>query len=143
MLNYNKKAINVALIGMFIKRRNYSEIMVREMLVIVVEEITKAKYHRVHSFRRNHKDAINDIIKRSDKMIIFLKNTPKGWWLAIKFMREFSGKLYILNQVGYMDIPSRLMELSFEKRWKIEYEKEIEDVLKKWGVKVWREENER
>ena len=110
-------------------------------MISIEKDLITSEHKRLLDLRKRH-DVIEDIIrKRGGRTLIFLKNTPKGWWFAVKFMREFSGKLYILNQVGYMDIPSRLMELSFQKRWKPEYEKEIETVLETWGVKVWKEES--
>lgn len=109
----------------------------KEKLIIVIEKpIIKIEYDRILKLRKRHEDTIEDIIrKRNGKTIIFLKNTPKGWWLAVKLVREYSGKLHILNEVGYMDIPSRLMELSFERRWKPEYESEIKKELEKWGLR--------
>ena len=105
-------------------------------LLVVIESIIKSEYTRILELRKNHKDAIEDVIKKKGgRTTIFLKDTPKGWWLAVRLVRECSGKLYILKEVGYMDIPSKLMELSFERRWRLEYESIVERELKNWGLK--------
>jgi len=130
-LNFKKKHPT----GNFKSRSACSKNMVLE-LVVVVDNMTRIEYKRILRLWKIHKDTIEDIVKkRESKTIIFLKDTPKGWWLAVRLMRECSGKLYILKEVGYMDIPSKLMELSFERRWRLEYESIVERELKNWGLK--------
>ena len=65
---------------------------------------------------------------------MYIEDCPKGWWVALKILREGYGKLYVLREVKYMDIPSKLMELSMERRWRPEYERVIEEELSRWGL---------
>ncbi|MEM1673225.1 MAG: hypothetical protein QW448_04560 [Thermofilaceae archaeon] len=65
---------------------------------------------------------------------MLLEETPKGWWLALRILKEGTGRLYILKEVKYLDIPSKIMELSFKDVWDPEYSQVIEEELRKWGV---------
>ena len=84
-----------------------------------------------------YKGIVRDIVKSRKSGItrVFIEDCPKGWWVALKILREGTGKLYILKEVKYMDVPSKVMELSMKRRWRPEYEKEIDEELRRWGLK--------
>jgi hypothetical protein len=83
------------------------------------------------------KDVILDVTRSRGFNItrVFVKETPKGWWVALRILREGSGKLYMLREINYMDIPSKLLKLSMNVDWKPEYEKIMNEELKKWGLR--------
>jgi hypothetical protein len=83
-----------------------------------------------------YKDIIKDVVKsrKSGTIIILIENSPKGWWLVLKILREGTGKLYTIKEVAYMDIPSKVMELSMDAEWKPEYDNIIKEELKRWGL---------
>ncbi|MCC6057265.1 MAG: hypothetical protein LM583_11360 [Desulfurococcaceae archaeon] len=83
-----------------------------------------------------YKDVIKDMVKsrKTGSIIILIENSPKGWWLALKILREGSGKLYMIKEVTYMDIPSKVMELSMDAEWKSGYDKIIKEELRRWGL---------
>jgi len=87
--------------------------------------------------KSSFKDVIKEIVRsrRSGLTRVFIEDCPKGWWAALKILREGTGKLYILKEVKYMDVPSKIMELSMKRRWRPEYEKEIDEELRRWGLK--------
>jgi len=87
--------------------------------------------------KKIYRDVVIELTKARTTSIcrVFIKDCPRGWWVALKILREGSGKLYILREVKYLDIPSKVMELSVEQEWKPEYEKIIEEELRKWGLK--------
>jgi len=87
--------------------------------------------------KQSYRDVVKEITrsKSSGLTRVFIEDCPKGWWVALKMLREGSGKLYLLREVKYMDIPSKLMELSMKRYWEPEYEKVIEEELKRWGLK--------
>ena len=83
-----------------------------------------------------YKDIVKDLVRsrKSGVTRVFIENCPKGWWVALKILREGSGKLYILEEVSYMDVPSKVIELSMKRRWRPKYEEIIRKELKKWGL---------
>ena len=85
-----------------------------------------------------YKDIIKDLVRSRKSGItrVFIEDCPKGWWVALKILREGIGKLYMLEEIKYMDIPSRVMELSMKRLWKPAYEGVIEEELKKWRLKI-------
>jgi len=107
--------------------------------ILVEVNIPKYIYQRILLRKKlgAYRGVVEDIVKSRKSGItrVFIKYCPKGWWVALKILREGSGKLYILEEVSYMDVPSRVMELSMKRRWKPEYEEIIERELKKWGLK--------
>jgi hypothetical protein len=86
--------------------------------------------------RRGWDDVIIEINKSRKGVIrVFIKDTPKGWWLALRILRDGVGDLYILKKVGYMDIPSKVLEIGFTKnRWSPIYEGIIDEELRKWRL---------
>jgi len=86
---------------------------------------------------KSYKDIIKEITRSRTTGItrVFIEDCPKGWWAALKILREGSGKLYILKEIKYMDIPSKVMEISMKRRWRPEYEKEIDEELRRWGLR--------
>jgi len=107
---------------------------------MLMVEISIPRY--VHKkLRKNIRRAYNDIVKevvrsRSSVTRVFIEDCPKGWWLALQILREGSGRLYLMKEVKYIDIPSKVMELSMKHEWSPEYENEIEEELRKWGLKI-------
>jgi hypothetical protein len=85
--------------------------------------------------RRGWDDVIIEINKSRKGVIrVFIKDTPKGWWVALRILHEGVGDLYILKKVGYMDIPSKVLEIGMKDRWSPEYEGIIGEELRKWGL---------
>ena len=66
---------------------------------------------------------------------IFIEESPLGWWIALKLINMGTGKLYVVREVGYLDVPSVVMELAMKPAWKPEYAEVIEKELKAWGLK--------
>jgi hypothetical protein len=87
--------------------------------------------------KKSYKDVVIEMTKaRASGIIrIFIKDCPKGWWLAMKLSWRGLGKIYMLKRVDYIDIPSVIIELSKKRIWKPEYEDIIEKELRKWGLK--------
>jgi len=87
--------------------------------------------------KQDYRDVVIEVTrsKASGLTRVFIKDSSKGWWVALKILQKGSGKLYLLREVKYMDIPSKLMELSMERYWRSEYEKVIEEELRRWGLK--------
>jgi len=83
------------------------------------------------------KDVVVDITKsrKSNMVMVLIKDVPKGWWAALKILREGTGKLYMLKEVSYLDIPSKVLKLSMISGWKSEYEEIVNKELKRWGLK--------
>lgn len=107
------------------------------IMLLVELNIPQYVYQRIAKARKNYKDVIKEITrsKSSGLTRVFIKDCPRGWWVALKILREGSGKLYLLREFKYMDMPSKIMELSMEGYWKPEYEKVIEEELRRWGLK--------
>jgi len=107
------------------------------MLLILIN-LPNYVYRRLRALMKSkeYKDTIKDIVKsrKSGVVIIFIENSPKGWWLVLKILREGIGRLYTIKEVTYMDIPSRVVELSMEAKWKPEYDNIIKEELKRWGL---------
>lgn len=87
--------------------------------------------------KQTYSDVVKEVTRsRANGLTrVFIEDCPKGWWVALKILREGSGKLYVLREVKYMDIPSKVMELSMKRRWRPEYGEIIERELKEWGLK--------
>jgi len=87
--------------------------------------------------KRTYKDVVKEVTRSKSSWLtrVFIEDSPRGWWVALKILQKGSGRLYLLREVKYMDIPSKLMELSMELYWKPEYEKVIEEELRRWGLK--------
>jgi len=107
---------------------------------MLLVEITVPQY--VHNrivvlSKRTYRDVVKEVTRSKASGItrVFIEDCPRGWWLALKILREGTGKLYVLREVKYMDVPSKVMELSMKHKWKPEYEKEIEEELKRWGLR--------
>lgn len=66
---------------------------------------------------------------------VFIEESPMGWWVALKLINMGTGKLYVVREVGYLDVPSVVMELARKPTWKPEYAEVIERELKAWGLK--------
>ncbi len=86
--------------------------------------------------RKNYRDVIKEVSRSRTSGVtrVFIEDCPKGWWVALKILREGSGKLYLLREVKYMEIPSKVMEISMKRRWKPEYEEIIKKELDEWGL---------
>lgn len=105
------------------------------MLLIEVP-LPRYVYRRLIASKQ-YQDVIKNIVRhvRSGTTFVLLEDSPKGWWAALKILREGAGKLYIAREIKYLDVPSRIMDLSFKKRWRPQYSQVIEEELKKWGLK--------
>lgn len=109
--------------------------------MLVELNVPKYVYMRLFGRKRKvspYKDVIKEITrsKSTGATRVFIEDSPKGWWVAVKIFREGGfGKLYVLREVKYLDIPSKVMELSMERNWKPEYEEIIEEELRKWGLR--------
>lgn len=108
--------------------------------ILLLVEVTLPGYahKRLYSkVRRLYKDTLQNFVRdgRKNTTYVFLKDSPKGWWVALSILREGAGKLYMVKEVKYMDIPSMIMELSFKEEWSSQYEQVIEEQLEKWGLK--------
>ena len=116
--------------------RVYINSLVGSELILVKIKAPYYVYRKILSQRRQgtYKGIIKDLIKKSDVIWVFIKNCPKGWWVALRILRESPGKLYILKEVNYMDVPSKVIELSAEYEWKPEYEEMIKKELEGWGL---------
>lgn len=87
--------------------------------------------------RRWYKDAVKNLVRdiKSSTTFVFLEESPRGWWVALRILREGTGKLYMVREIKYMDVPSKIMELSFEEKWDPKYNHIIEEELNRWGLK--------
>ena len=107
-------------------------------MLIVELNVPRYIYQRIYMrIRKGYRDVVKDIVKsrKSGIVRVFIEDSPRGWWVALKVLREGSGKLYVVKEVKYMDIPSKVMELSMKRRWNPEYGQIIEEELRKWGLK--------
>lgn len=107
-------------------------------MLLVEISVPKSIYWKIHKWK---KGIFGDVIlelsssRGSGVTRVFIKNTPKGWWLALRILHEGAGNLYILKRVGYMDIPSKVMEICFKnKQWRPVFEGIIDEELRKWGL---------
>jgi hypothetical protein len=95
-------------------------------------------YPKIYKWRKSN--VLGDVIlelsrsRGSGVIRVFIKDTPKGWWLALRILRDGVGNLYMLKKVGYMDIPSKVLEIGMKDRWSPEYEGIIDEELRKWGL---------
>jgi len=107
-------------------------------MLLVLINLPNYVYRRLRILMKSdeYKDIIKDVVKsrKSGTIIILIENSPKGWWLVLKILREGTGKLYTIKEVAYMDIPSKVMELSMDAEWKPEYDNIIKEELKRWGL---------
>jgi len=106
-------------------------------MLLVEMNVPRYMYMQIVALAKgNYRDVIREVTKSKSTGFtrVFIEDSPKGWWVALKILRKGSGRLYLLREVKYMDIPSKLMELSMELYWKPEYEKVIEEELKRWGL---------
>jgi hypothetical protein len=107
-------------------------------MILVEVLIPKNVYTRILTKKR--KGVFGDVIlemrrpKGANITRVFLKNSPKGWWAALRILREGAGKLYILKEVSYMDMPSKVLEIGMKERWSPEFERIIEEELRRWGL---------
>jgi len=105
--------------------------------VIMIELTLPLLEHRrlFANMKMYYRDVVIEISRSKSIGVtrIFLEDTPKGWWLATRLLRKYPGKLYKLQETKYIDIPSKIMELS-RKRWNPKMNEEIERALKEWGV---------
>lgn len=111
--------------------------MKSESMLLV--EIRLPKYlHRklANRLKSRYNDVVRKILRhaKSNTTFVLLERSPKGWWLALRILREGEGKLHIIETVKYLDIPSRVLELSFKEEWKPEYSQVIEKELVEWGL---------
>jgi hypothetical protein len=83
------------------------------------------------------KDVVVDVTRsrRSNIVRVIIRDIPKGWWVALRILREGTGKLYMLKEVSYLDIPSKVLKLSMDIKWKQEYEKVVDEELRRWGLR--------
>jgi hypothetical protein len=86
--------------------------------------------------KKGFKKILKGVIKSPKAGIttIFIENSPKGLWLALRILHRGNGKLYLLKEINPMDIPSRIIELSLESEWRANYSKIIKEELEKWEV---------
>ncbi|MEM4562963.1 MAG: hypothetical protein QXI55_03485 [Thermofilum sp.] len=107
--------------------------------MLLVEVLLPKYVHRriASKLLRQHREVVKSVIRhtKTRTAYVLLEETPKGWWLALRILKEGAGRLYILREVKYLDIPSKIMELSFKDAWDPEYSQVIEEELKKWGVR--------
>jgi alpha-amylase/alpha-mannosidase (GH57 family) len=105
-------------------------------MILVEVLIPKNVYTRIlMQMRRGaFRDVILEMRKSKGATRVFLKNSPKGWWAALRILREGAGKLYVLKEVSYMDIPSKVLEIGMKERWSPEFERIIEEELRRWGL---------
>jgi hypothetical protein len=108
-------------------------------VVLLVEiSVPKSIYRKFYMWKKSK--VFGDVIlevsssRGSGVTRVFIKNTPKGWWLALRILREGAGDLYMLKKVGYMDIPSKVLEIGMKDRWSPIYEGIIGEELRKWGL---------
>ena len=106
-------------------------------MIMVELEVPFYVYARLWKRLKRHSDVVKEISRSGSTHTtrIFIEDSPRGWWLALKILREGVGKLYILREVKYLEIPSKLMELSTKRKWELEYEKIIAEELARWGLK--------
>jgi hypothetical protein len=108
--------------------------------VVLLVEISAPRsiYWKIVKWRKSN--VLGDVIlelsrsRGSGVTRAFIKNTPKGWWLALRILHEGAGNLYMLKKVDYMDIPSKIMEIGMKDRWSPEFEGIIDEELRKWGL---------
>ena len=107
------------------------------MLLVEVNVPQYVHKRIITASKQTYRDVIKEITRSKTSGItrVFVEDCPRGWWVALKILREGTGKLYILKEVKYMDVPSKVMELSMKRRWRPEYEKEIDKELRRWGLK--------
>jgi len=107
--------------------------------MLLVEVLVPRYQHKhiVAMSKQLYKDVIKEVTRSRATHITraFIEDSPKGWWVALKILREALGRLYILKEVKYLDIPSKVMELSMSHLWDLKYEEIIEEELRKWGLK--------
>jgi hypothetical protein len=107
-------------------------------MILVEVLIPKNVYTKILTKKR--RGVFGDVIlevrrsKGANVTRVFIKNSPKGWWAALRILREGAGKLYILKEVSYMDIPSKVLEIGMKERWSPEFERIIEEELRRWGL---------
>ena len=106
------------------------------MLMVEVKVPTYVHQRIFMRVKKNYTDVTAEItrVKGKNNTRLIIDETPKGWWLALRILREGQGKLYHLKEIQYMEIPSKLMELSFKNRWDDSWEELIRKELKKWGL---------
>jgi hypothetical protein len=109
-----------------------------EIMLLAEVMVPQNGYRNILSLTNNYKNVVVSA-ERSRKTGItrvFIKNTPEGWWLALRIISMGAGKLYILKEISIMDIPSKILELGFkEKKWKPEFKDIIDGELRRWRLK--------
>jgi len=108
---------------------------------MLLVEVSIPAYTYKRLLRRSKKGSFKDVVvdvtrsRRSNTVKVIIRDVPKGWWVALRILREGTGKLYMLKEVSYLDIPSKVLKLSMDIEWKQEYEKVIDEELKRWGLR--------
>ncbi len=127
---FNYKFISIRLLNYFMSEG--------EKMLLIEVLVPQYVHNRIVALsKQTYKDVVKEVTRSRTSGVtrVFIEDCPKGWWVALKILREGSGKLYLLREVKYMDIPSKVMELSMKRRWRPEYGEEIEEELRRWGLK--------
>ena len=105
------------------------------MLMVELKEIPRYIHLQIKYRQRKHEDIIVDVLRsrKTDTTRIFIEDTPKGWWLALRIMMKGPSRLYRLVEVKELDLPSVLLKASLKRRWTPELEREVSKALRERG----------
>jgi len=83
-----------------------------------------------------YRDTITDVIRSrvTNTTRVIIKETPKGWWLALRIKMKGPSRLYRLVEVKELDLPSALLKASLKRRWTPSLEREVSKALKEVGL---------
>lgn len=98
-----------------------------------IRDIQEADEHREK--RQGIPADIVDILRsRRGTTYVFIRETPKGWWLALRIKMKGPSRLYRLVEVKELDLPSALLKASLRRKWASSLEKEVSKALRKGGL---------
>jgi len=107
--------------------------------MILLVELKGAPRHihkRIRNMKYTYKDTIIDVIKSraTNTTRVIIKETPKGWWLALRVKMKAPSRLYRLVEMKELDLPSILLKASLKRRWTLTLERNVSKALKEVGL---------
>ena len=105
------------------------------MMLVELAGIPMHVHRQIRKQLQRHVDVTIDVLRSRKNRVtrVFLKETPKGWWLALRIMTKGPSKLYRLVEISEVDVPSALLEASLKNRWTPELERRVAKALEEWG----------
>lgn len=105
-------------------------------MLVELEGIPRYIHKQIRNMEYKHKNTIIDVSRSrsTNTTRVFIKETPKGWWLALRIKMKGPSKLFRLVEVKELDLPSVLLKASLRRRWTPRLEGEVSKALRKGGI---------